>query len=363
MARIFYGVSGEGRGHATRVSAMVERLRADHEITLFAYGDAYHFLAPLYRRTEVKVRPIRGMRFRYRGLRVDYARTGLAGARFGTRVLPGLVSILEERLRRERPDLVITDFEPALPRAAARRGIPFVSLSHQHVLVVGDLSALPFRLRWVGDLLGLIVRAYYRGQARTIVSSFFAPPLKPSYRGRAVQVGVLLRPEVLAAKPERRGHIAVYLRRFAPAGLIRSLSQCGIPARVYGLGELSPAGCVSFHSVSAKGFLEDLATCEALVCTAGNQLVGEALYLGKPVLAVPEPGNWEQRINAHFLRQGGWGDSVGAEDVGGAFLRKFVGALDSFRARIVPESVQGNESAYRALQPFLGQRAAAGGTA
>lgn len=120
MAKIFYSLSGEGRGHATQVRAMVEMFRGRHEVTLFTYGDAYHLLKEIYRDGAVRIRPIRGMRFRYAGGRLHYLRTGLAGLRFRNRRFWGLVDHLEERIRREKPDLCLTDFEPALPRAASR---------------------------------------------------------------------------------------------------------------------------------------------------------------------------------------------------------------------------------------------------
>jgi hypothetical protein len=166
-------------------------------------------------------------------------------------------------------------------------------------------------------------------------------------------VGVLLHPKVLSVKPGSGGHLTAYLRRFAPDGLLGVLGACGLPVRVYGLGQRPPLAGATFHEVSADGFLEDLATCEALVCTAGNQLVGEALYLGKPVLALPEPGNWEQRINAHFLRQEGAGEWEEMGGLGRAEARRFLDRLDAFRSRIRPESVRGNESALHALQPYL----------
>jgi hypothetical protein len=38
MAKVFISLSGDGRGHATRIRALVEALRAEHEITLFTSG-------------------------------------------------------------------------------------------------------------------------------------------------------------------------------------------------------------------------------------------------------------------------------------------------------------------------------------
>jgi len=41
---------------------------------------------------------------------------------------------------------------------------------------------------------------------------------------------------------------------------------------------------LSFHPVDNDAFVRDLVTCEAAITTAGNQLIGEAFHLGKPVL-------------------------------------------------------------------------------
>lgn len=353
MARIFYSLAGEGRGHATRVRAMVEHLRLKHEVTLFTYGDAYRLLAPLYKQTSVCVKRIRGLRLHYRRETLDPWLTGLRAVGYLAGVLPSLVRGLCEWIRREQPDLVITDFEPALPRAARRLGVPFVSLNHQHFLVVNDLSSLPAKLRWRGDFMGALVRSYYSGQAKTIVSSFYAPPLKAAYRDSAVQVGVLLRPEMFLASPYSGGHVTAYLRRGASQGVLDALRGCGLQVHIYGLGCRPSDGSLSFHPVSTEGFLEDLEGCEALVCTAGNQLVGEALYLEKPVFAIPEPGNFEQYINAHFLKASGTGNWAPMAQCSPALLRTFIERLPLFRAAIRPEEFNGTERALQALEPFL----------
>jgi uncharacterized protein (TIGR00661 family) len=330
MARIFFSLSGEGRGHATRARAVVESLREEHQVSLFASGDAWRFLAPLYRDTAVKVHRIGGLRFHYNEeRRLNFTRTGAEALRF-LRRLPMLVGMLERQIRRGRPNLVVTDFEPALPRAARRLGVPFVSLDHQHFLLTYDLASLPPRLRLYAAYMALIVRAYYSGQAATVVSSFYFPPLRRGCRD-VTQVGVMLRPEVLAARPERAGHLVAYFRRFAGDHLLAALHATGRAVRVYGLGACPPAGRLSFHAIEERRFVEDLAACDALISTAGNQLVGEALYLGKPVLALPEARNFEQYINAHFLAQSGAGAWREAEKVTSADVAGFLARLGGFR--------------------------------
>ncbi|MGE3779673.1 MAG: glycosyltransferase family protein, partial [Pirellulaceae bacterium] len=49
MARIVCSLSGEGRGHATRIAALVEHLRREHDIVLLASHVAYDLLAPICR--------------------------------------------------------------------------------------------------------------------------------------------------------------------------------------------------------------------------------------------------------------------------------------------------------------------------
>ena len=146
MAKIFYSMAGEGRGHATRVRAVVEQLRGRHDVVLYAPGDAHSLLAPIYKGTEVEVRQMPCLRFCYTQKRLNPIATMRDGARYLWR-LPKLVEQIRRDVERECPDLAVTDFEPALPRAAKAAGVPFLSLDHQHFLSCCNLDALPASLR------------------------------------------------------------------------------------------------------------------------------------------------------------------------------------------------------------------------
>jgi uncharacterized protein (TIGR00661 family) len=352
MARICYSVNGEGRGHATRVRATVEELRSEHEVTLFLCGDAHELLAPVYEGAEnVRVVRLPGLRFAYRGShRLDYPATALRARQYLVN-LPKLVGALARRLEAERPDLVVTDFEPALPRAARKVGVPFASFDHQHFLTNFDLSGLPTVLRWYASFLAPFVSAFYRGQVRTIVSSFYRAPVKKGCEDTVV-TGVILRPEIQNARADHGDHLLVYLRRLASPRILDTLRDCGREVLVYGLGERAREGNLVYRPISNHGFVRDLAGCEALVCTAGNQLVGEALHLGKPILAFPEDGNFEQAINGHFLKASGAGDCVNVADFNGRTLNTFLERIDEFRAA-GPIPVNGNHAAVEAIRSLL----------
>lgn len=357
MSTIFYSLSGEGRGHATRVRAVVEQLRKQHRVVIYAPGHAYELLSPVYEDTKVDVRPIPGLVFHYKNCPVtgrrqlDTLKTGIEGLNY----IAGYAELsrrLQDDIEADPPDLVITDFEPSLPRAARKAGIPFISLDHQHFLLVSDLSKLPTDLQQHAFFMAQVVRGYYQGQVQTVVSSFYFPPLKTNAQDVS-QIGVLLRDEILHASPEHGNHILVYLRRFGSPEVFRALEACGCEVRIYGLGKQCSTGRLKFCEIDMHRFVEDLATCKALISTAGNQLIGEALYLEKPVLAMPEYCNHEQRINGHFLQDSGAGMTVGMEQMRPLYTRYFMEHCEKFRSRIDRQNIQGNATAFNIINQHL----------
>lgn len=65
---------------------------------------------------------------------------------------------------------------------------------------------------------------------------------------------------------------------------------------------------INYKNTSSDAFINDLAACRGVLSTAGQQLIGEARYFGKPLLVVPMPGQHEQEINARYARLEGLGD-------------------------------------------------------
>ena len=351
MASIVYSICGEGRGHATRARAVVDGLRAHHRVTLFASGCAHEMLERYCRETGVTLHRIPGLHFEYTRLgRVALFRTVGAAANFKLSI-GRYVRAVQPLLEAIAPDLVVADFEPILPRAARNLGVPFVSFDHQHYLVVSDLSALPFGLRQRAALAAPFVRALYDWQVATIVSSFYAPPLKKAFADTTL-VGTLIRPEIASLRPDRGRHLVAYMRRQASADVLEVLRACGREVRLYGLGPRPAEGNLHFHAVDEARFIDDLAGCDAVVSTAGNQLVGEALYLGKPMLVLPEARNFEQAVNGHFLEQSGAGWSVSGQ-LEAARLGAFLEQRETFRAAIHPDRLYGNKAAVRALERAL----------
>lgn len=345
MARIAYGVAGEGRGHATRSKAIAARLERRHRVRLYTSGQAYDLLAPAF----PSVERIPGFMYRYRKGRFSYGETiarNLATFLRGRRI----IARVARRLEAFAPDLVITDFEPFTARAAAALGIPFLSIDHSHYLICCAVKAPP--RFWLDDFASrLVVRGYYRGQAETIVSSFFFPPLRPGARARLV--GPVIREEILRADPRCDGHVLVYVRRGGIRRVADVLRRTRGRYRFYGDVPPGRDGAIEFKGIDEEGFVRDLAGARAVLCTAGNQLVGEALFLGKPVLAVPEARNYEQHLNGLFLHASGCGESVAFEALSPARVERFVDRIDRYAARIRRDVYCGNDAVLRIIEGHL----------
>ena len=84
-----------------------------------------------------------------------------------------------------------------------------------------------------------------------------------------------------------------------------------VPARFIAYGFDGPAAPnIEYKRASYDQFAADLASSRAVVALAGQQLISEARYFGKPLLVVPMPNQHEQAINAHYARREGFGDFV-----------------------------------------------------
>jgi UDP:flavonoid glycosyltransferase YjiC (YdhE family) len=85
--------------------------------------------------------------------------------------------------------------------------------------------------------------------------------------------------------------------------------------------------------------------------TAGNQLVGEAMWLGKPMLVMPEY-TVEQRLNAAAVERLGIGMQVRQDEVTSATLTRFLGEEARFREAAVREAKDGRVDAISTLETF-----------
>jgi uncharacterized protein (TIGR00661 family) len=127
---------------------------------------------------------------------------------------------------------------------------------------------------------------------------------------------------------------------------------------VYGLGERESIGQLSFEPIDELQFAEDLANCRAVISAAGNQLIGEALHLGKPMFVLPERAHGEQSINGFFLRTMACGDFEYLEDVTFNQVKNFLDNLDQYCVPMkkVVGQMDGTEMVLEIIQRWMNRQ-------
>ena len=354
MSRILYALSGHGRGHTSRALAVAASLRKRGHTVAFCCG------GPARKRLEAQgepVVPVRALPLVVEANRVRLLRTVCRNARTVLSA-PQIVRQLAEKLSAWSPDLLVADFEPFSPWAARRLDVPVVALSRQHVATEA-MHRLPVRLWPAAFFTALVVRCLTPCRpAHVLLPSFSDLSLKRP--NRVTLVPPPLRPDVQSLAPTRGEHVLVYYNQTRGSEhVLDVLRQVDASFVLYNFSPPArPAAYpnLTFKRSSRDGFLHDLASCRAVLCTAGFTLISEALYLNKPLLVVPNRGDFEQRLNARLLEQEGLGEAVSGRPLTARDLTNFLRRSVAYTARRPGHAACGNHAAVTQIQCVLARR-------
>ena len=120
---------------------------------------------------------------------------------------------------------------------------------------------------------------------------------------------------------------------------------------VYGLRRSAHRGNTTLKEFSETGFVDDLSSARAVVCNGGLSLIGEAIYLGKPIFSVPVRNQYEQVLNARYLEQLGYG--LEAPQIEGDLLRLFLSEACKYAARLAKHKQDGNRELFILVDRLL----------
>ncbi|MDR3419545.1 MAG: glycosyltransferase family protein [Nevskia sp.] len=349
--RIAYGVMGYGRGHAMRSGAVLPSLLAEHEVTVFAGGDAYEVLAPQFPTVRI---PTIGYVYNERGGHSVPRTFSRNLAPMADLLLGGMGSGQVEKEFRERGiDLVISDSEAWTHRAAQKLKIPRISYDHVGIIAYCKPHFPPdLRLLGMRDAVGY--RALMGVPERILISSFYHA--EPAYPNMHI-VGPMLRPEVLRVQPDTAGgeFLLAYFNKGEHqylAHIDRALRLLDLPVVVYGTPYRGQVDNLDFRAPSNEGFIRDLANCRAVLSTAGNQLIGEAIHFGKPILALPEEA-FEQRLNAYMIERMGVGMRGDRHRLTPSDIDRFMGNYDYYRSNMGDHARDGRAEATETLHRYV----------
>ena len=319
MAKILYGVAGEGFGHSSRTHITGKMLkRAGHEVLFAASNKSLDYLSRYFPRDLCK---IHGLTFHYENASVNLPKTFLSN--FAQ--LPEMIQINNKAyngaFRDFGPDVVITDFDPFTSYWAYKNNVPCISIDHEHLVSKFDFERP--ETGWFERLVSdMVTKIYLKGVSAYIVLNFFnAHPLAEN----AFLTPPVMRDEVLRHKSSNDGnHVIFYATTQSCLDEFYQLFKM-FPRQqffLYGFGMEAVDGNCFFRKHNTENFLRDLANCRGVIASGGFSLISECLHFSKRMLIKPISNQVEQMINAHHMDRMGAGAYIESinEEILGNFL-------------------------------------------
>jgi uncharacterized protein (TIGR00661 family) len=367
--RLLYGVVGEGMGHATRSKVTIDWLLSKgHHLKVVVSNRAYQFLDKTYssrfpRTADAKaweaaidVIEIVGLTMKY----VDNAFHEGASVVENVGKLPKLlaenVGAYYEEVVKFRPQGVISDFDSFAYLFGKAHRLPILSIDNQQVLQRCEIPEEAKELdRGSFNATKAFVKSKLPGCERYVITGFFFPEIREKYRDRVVLVPPILRQAILDAKPTKVAdaqHFLVYQTSKSDTSLIPTLqSLSDHKFFVYGLGRDEQLGNCTLKPFSEDGFVQDLAAARGVLSNGGLSLLNESVSLHKPVFSVPVVNQYEQLLNAYYIRKLGYGDF--AEAMKKDAIAAWIDRLPSFATNVERFEHDSNQKLYRTVGETL----------
>jgi uncharacterized protein (TIGR00661 family) len=350
--RILYGVTGEGMGHATRSKVTCEHLvSSGHEVKIVVSGRAHAFLAKSF----PDVVEIKGLTIKYVDNRMDRDGTLARNVLAAPGLVASNVNAYFEKVAAFAPDAVITDFDSFAYLFAKRHGLPVLSIDNQQIISrckLGKFAKQGAKVDY--QMTKAFVRAKLPACDHYVITTFFYPPMRPKYEKETTLVPPILRRSIIDAKKKAHAgdHVLVYQTSASDTKLVEELNRVrSAKFVVYGLRKNARHGNCTLKEFSEDGFVDDLASARAVVANGGLSLMGEAVYLGKPLFSVPVRNQYEQVLNSRYLEELGYG--LGAERLEADLLRLFLDETPKYAARVAKHKQDGNRELFDVVDGAL----------
>jgi len=356
--KILYGVVGEGMGHAMRSRVVLEHLiREGHEVEIMGSGRAVESLEKRF--GTARANRIHGLHMLYEENRVRRGRTLFSNVLAGTTGIPKNIAAYFELITSFRPEVVVSDFESWTYLYAKAHRLPILSIDNMQIL---NRCELPPEIYEGYETDFQIAKAFVKGKLpfcdEYFITTFFRPPLrKPKTR----LFPPILRPEILAAKRTSGEHLVVYQTAEGNDGLVATLKKTGLECRIFGmrrdLEEDQRDDNLVYRPFSESGFIDDVASARGVIAGGGFTLMGECVYLHKPMLSVPISGQFEQVLNGRYLTREGFGVMAPNLD-DPRTVHAFVEKIPEFEANLSRYEQDGNSLLLGAVNEFFDRAAA-----
>jgi len=293
---ILYGICGIGNGHLFRQLPIIKKLKEDgYRIIFFSYGDTLKYL--LKEKEEVIEVEVPYFIGDYEG--VNFSKT-VQHKKYDLN--KNLIAMEYAQKEIGKPDFVISDYEPICAQYAYAYDVPFFTIDQQSKYIKNDFPILN-GLNYVDERMRLnmffpkanrIVFSFYKYNNIDTDTKVFAPIVRKNLVER-----------------ENANHYLVYLS--SQEGFSQSIDDItnvlgNFPEETFYIYTKSDVSHLKLDknvivcNHHTNSFEEHLMTCKGVITNAGHTLISEAMYLKKPVYAIPFK-TYEQHHSASMISE------------------------------------------------------------
>jgi uncharacterized protein (TIGR00661 family) len=343
---IIYAACGEGMGHAIRTSVVLEHLKEENEVLVFASGRAYEFLSEKFD----DVYEIYGFNTVYENNAVNDRKTFIKAMKSLPRDVKDNIRLLYNISNEFKPNVIISDFEFYSNILSKIIRVPMISIDNMHVMTHCKID-VPKKFSRDKLKAESVVRSFIMRPQKYLITSYFYPEIKN--KEKVSMYPPILRKEILNLEPVKGDHVLVYQTSTSNSKLIEILKDINENFIVYGFDMEKVDKNLTYRKFNEDRFFNDLGSCKAVLANGGFTLISESIYLKKPVLSIPVKGQFEQIMNAIYLERLGYGEYH--EELEIDVVQDFLSKLDIYNNSLLSYHQDGNKDILKEIDSLIEQ--------
>lgn len=313
--RFLFLIQGEGRGHLTQALSFAALLRREgHHLVAVVVGKSPRRTLPEFFNHKIgaPISTVSSPNFETDGLEKKILLGKTIRKNLGQlHTFWASLQSIHEVIQEKQPEVVVNFYEPlaGLYKMFFRPKVAFWAIGHQYLEGHPNFIFAPNR-----NLEKFLFRAHTRLTALGATERLALSFLPKEDRNGVRVVPPLLRQEVKELSVSQEDFYLSYMVNPGYAEEVIDFARKNPNVSIKAFWDKKGAAVLeqalpnlSFHLVDDLAFLNAMAACKGLLCTAGFESVCEAMYLGKTVVMVPVAGQYEQACNALDGEQSGAG--------------------------------------------------------
>lgn len=313
--KVLFGICGIGGGHLHRQIPIIDTyIQRGYQIAIFTYGPAIEILKKKY--PQIPIIPVYNPFLKGNNAGLDFEGSiALAEQDSSQGIITNLKALDAASKVLGKPDLVISDYEQISAQYAYAQQVLFITLDQQSKFLTQVFPKTIDQFTYIDEIRRL--NMFFPKAKKRIAISFFSaqhdhPEVKilpPTLRNNIVKSKgkpLSSTPSILVyiTKNQMNPHmIRQWLKVLSNSFPHEYQAHIFLPNQ-YELPSSSKH--LQFYHHGDPAFDSCLIHAHGIISTAGHTLLSEAMYLEKPVYAVPLP-IYEQQLNGHIINQNHFG--------------------------------------------------------